>query len=54
MEQGGWISAAWSFTETGRKAKYYKLTAAGKKQLAHAEQNFEHLVKGVRAMLRYA
>lgn len=54
MEQNGWISAAWGETETGRKAKYYKLTAAGRKQLQEAEQNFEHLVKGVRAILRYA
>jgi PadR family transcriptional regulator, regulatory protein PadR len=54
MEQSGWISAAWAQTETGRKAKYYKLTSAGKKQLQEAERNFEHLVKGVRAILRYA
>jgi DNA-binding PadR family transcriptional regulator len=54
MEQSGWISAAWAQTETGRKAKYYKLTSAGRKQLQEAERNFEHLVKGVRAILRYA
>jgi len=54
MEQNGWISAAWAQTETGRKAKYYTLTSAGKTQLQKAEQNFEHLVKGVRAILRYA
>ena len=54
MEQSGWIGAAWALTDTGRKAKYYKLTAAGRKQLQAVEQNFEHLVKGVRAILRYA
>jgi PadR family transcriptional regulator PadR len=54
MEQSGWISASWAQTETGRKAKYYKLTSAGRKQLQEAERNFEHLVKGVRAILRYA
>jgi len=54
MEQNGWIDAAWGLTETKRKAKFYELTAAGRKQLAEAEQNFEHLVKGVRAILRYA
>jgi DNA-binding PadR family transcriptional regulator len=54
MEQGGWVSAAWALTDTGRKAKYYKLTAAGRKQLLAAEKNFEHLVEGVRAILRYA
>jgi PadR family transcriptional regulator PadR len=54
MEQRGWISAEWALTETGRKAKYYKLTAAGKKQMLAAEENFEQLVKGIRAMLRFA
>jgi transcriptional regulator len=54
MEQGGWIAAEWALTETGRKAKYYKLTASGRKQLQESERNFEHLVKGVRAILSYA
>jgi transcriptional regulator len=54
MEQNGWISSDWAHTETGRKAKYYRLTAAGRKQLQEAEQSFDQLVKGIRAMLRYA
>jgi PadR family transcriptional regulator PadR len=54
MEQSGWIDSDWAMTETNRKAKYYRLTAAGRKQLKNAEESFELLVKGVRAMLRYA
>ena len=54
MEQSGWIDSDWAMTETNRKAKYYRLTAAGRKQLKEAEESFELLVKGVRAMLRYA
>jgi PadR family transcriptional regulator PadR len=54
MEQSGWISSEWAMTETNRKAKYYKLTPVGRKQLQEAEKSFEQLVKGVRAMLRYA
>lgn len=54
MEQRGWINAEWALTDTNRKAKYYKLTAAGRKQLQEAEKNFEQLVKGVCTMLRYA
>jgi len=54
MEQSGLIGAAWALTETGRKAKYYKLTAAGRRQLELAEKSFDQLVRGVRAMLRYA
>jgi PadR family transcriptional regulator, regulatory protein PadR len=54
MEQSGWIGSEWAMTETNRKAKYYRLTLAGRKQLREAEESFELLVKGVRAMLRYA
>jgi PadR family transcriptional regulator PadR len=54
MEQSGWISAEWALTETKRKAKYYKLTAAGRKELEKAQERFEQLVKGVRAIFRYA
>jgi transcriptional regulator len=54
MEQSGWISSEWALTEANRKAKYYRLTAEGRKQLQEAEQSFDQLVKGVRAMLRYA
>src|SRR5258708_29714956 len=54
MEQSGWIAAEWAVTETKRKAKYYKLTAAGRRQLLEAEKNFDQLVKGVRAVLRAA
>jgi PadR family transcriptional regulator, regulatory protein PadR len=54
MEQSGWISAEWSMTETNRSAKYYRLTAAGRRQLQRAEESFEQLVKGVRAILRFA
>lgn len=54
MEQSGWISSEWAMTETNRRAKYYKLTSVGRKQLQEAEKSFEQLVKGVRAMLRYA
>ncbi|ADW70325.1 PadR family transcriptional regulator [Granulicella tundricola] len=54
MEQSGWIRSEWGLTATNRKAKYYKLTPAGKTQLREAEKSFEHLVKGVRAIMQYA
>jgi PadR family transcriptional regulator PadR len=54
MEQSGWILSEWALTETNRKAKYYKLTAQGRRQLREAEESFDQLVKGVRAVLRYA
>ena len=54
MEQSGWILSEWALTETNRKAKYYKLTAQGRRQLREAEESFDQLVKGVRAVLRHA
>src|SRR5271167_421111 len=54
MEQSRWIVSEWALTETGRRAKFYRLTAAGRKRLERAEGDFEELVKGVRAVLRYA
>ena len=47
-------NSEWALTDTNRKAKYYKLTAAGRKQLQEAEESFDQLVKGVRAMFEYA
>jgi PadR family transcriptional regulator PadR len=54
MEQSGWVRAEWRVTEASRRAKYYSLTAAGKKQLAAREKNWEQVVKGVQAILRFA
>ena len=54
MEQSGWIASEWAMTETNRRAKYYRLTVQGRRQLERAEESFDQLVKGVRAVLRYA
>ena len=54
MDQSGWIRSEWKLTDTNRKAKYYRLTPVGRKQLLEAEKSFEQLVKGVNAVLRYA
>ena len=52
MEQSRWISSEWALTETNRRAKYYKLTNLGRKELQKAEESFEVLVKGIRSMLK--
>jgi PadR family transcriptional regulator PadR len=54
MEQNGWVRAEWRVTEASRRAKYYSLTGAGKKQLAARERNWEQVVKGVQAIMRFA
>lgn len=35
LEQQGWIKSAWGHTDTGRRARFYRLTAAGRRQIAH-------------------
>ena len=54
MEMSGWIRSEWKVTDTNRKAKYYRLTPGGQQELQKAEESFAQLVKGVRAILRYA
>jgi transcriptional regulator len=54
MEQNGWVRVASAVTENGRKAKFYTLTAAGKKQLELREKNWDQVVQGVQAVLRFA
>jgi PadR family transcriptional regulator, regulatory protein PadR len=54
MAQRKWLASEWGLTETGRRARYYRLTSAGRKRLAEAESEFDELVRGVRAMLQYA
>lgn len=54
MEQDGWISAEWGTTENNRRARYYRLTSAGRKQLAEEENNWERLTQAVAQVLRFA
>lgn|SRR5947209_4230149 len=54
MEQDNWISSQWEITEKGRKAKFYTITARGKKQLAEENENWARLTEGVMRVLRYS
>ena len=53
IEQQGWIASEWRTSENNRRAKYYALTAAGRKQLARERENFERVVRGVEAVLNF-
>src|SRR3982751_4581566 len=44
IEQKGWVSSRWDVHETGREAKFYKLTRAGRKQLETEEASWDRLV----------
>jgi PadR family transcriptional regulator PadR len=52
MEEAGWIRAEWITKETGRRARMYELTAAGKKQLAVEESRWQTVTSAVNRVLR--
>ena len=54
MEQAGWVRAEWGTTEKNREARFYSLTALGRKQLAQEEESWARLTSGVGKVLRYA
>ncbi len=54
MEHLGWITAAWRTTENNRRARVYRLTTTGEKQLAEEQRKWARLTKGVAMVLRSA
>ncbi|SPF44000.1 Transcriptional regulator, PadR family (fragment) [Candidatus Sulfopaludibacter sp. SbA4] len=54
MTQSGWMRAEWGASENNRRARYYSITAAGRKQLAEEERNWEQLTGAVARLLRFA
>ncbi|MCW5966610.1 MAG: PadR family transcriptional regulator [Bryobacterales bacterium] len=54
MEQAGWIRAEWTIKDTGRRARIYELTAAGKNQLASEETRWQAVTTAVNRVLRMA
>jgi len=52
MEEAGWIRAQWITKDTGRRARIYELTAAGKKQLANEESRWQAVTSAVNRVLR--
>ncbi|MBV8898216.1 MAG: PadR family transcriptional regulator [Acidobacteriaceae bacterium] len=54
MEEAGWISAEWQVTENKRRARIYRLTRAGTKQLAAETERWSNFSAGVARVLRLA
>ncbi|MCC6540423.1 MAG: PadR family transcriptional regulator [Bryobacterales bacterium] len=48
----GWASAEWKPSDTGRRARYYTITPAGRKHLKSQEREFEQMVDAIRLVLR--
>src|SRR2546425_7169039 len=54
LEDRGWIASFWGTSENNRKARYYRLTPVGRKQLAAQASRWARLVKGISGILRPA
>jgi PadR family transcriptional regulator len=54
MEQDGWVRAEWGTTDKNRQARYYSLTAAGRRQLVRERESWARLTDGVQRVLSHA
>ena len=54
MEQDGSVSAEWGSSENHRRARFYRLTAKGRKQPVEEEQNWERLTQAIASVLQFA
>ena len=54
LEKQGWITADWGTSENNRRARFYRLTKAGQKRLAHEEKAWERLSAGIGLVLKKA
>ena len=54
LERRGWLRAKWATTDSNRRAKYYEITAAGRKQLAEEAQSWRKLAVAVASVLDMA
>jgi PadR family transcriptional regulator PadR len=54
LEHRGWIEAEWKVSELGRRAKYYQLTASGRKQLAVEASEWERMTVAIGRVMKLA
>jgi PadR family transcriptional regulator PadR len=54
LEAQGWIDSEWQLSDKGKRAKYYRLTRAGRKQLAAEQSKWEQLAAAMARVLRPA
>jgi transcriptional regulator len=54
MEERGWVTSTWDVSENNRRAKYYKLTRAGRKQLDAECANWERVSRAITRILQTA
>jgi PadR family transcriptional regulator PadR len=54
LERQGWLASEWRLSENKQRARYYRLTAAGKKQLSAEQSKWELLVKAITGVMKPA
>jgi DNA-binding PadR family transcriptional regulator len=54
LQQKGWIASEWGASENNRRAKYYSLTRAGRRQLAVEAESWERMAAVIERLLRGA
>ena len=54
LEHQGWIEAEWAVSELGRRAKYYQLTASGRRQLAVEARDWERMSAAIGRIMKLA
>jgi PadR family transcriptional regulator, regulatory protein PadR len=52
LQRQGWITSSWRTTENNRRARYYELTEAGRRQLAAEQESWERLSAAVNLVMR--
>ena len=54
LEEAGWIAGAWELSSTNRRARFYRLTAAGRKRLVRERSKWQQMVSAVTRVMRIA
>ncbi|HEX4275912.1 MAG TPA: PadR family transcriptional regulator [Bryobacteraceae bacterium] len=54
LQKHGWVTSEWKLTESNQRAKYYKLTAAGRKQLAAEQDRWQQLAAAIASIMNPA
>jgi PadR family transcriptional regulator, regulatory protein PadR len=52
MEKAGWVKAEWGLSENNRRARFYRITAAGRTQLRSEQQKWESVAQAIALVLR--
>ena len=54
LELQGWLQAEWKVSELGRRAKYYRLTSTGRRQLSVEAREWERMSNAIKRVMRFA